>query len=143
MIIISENNEYRYCAACLPRDAENINAVYSTDGLIWLLFGNKGLIELPNNSKVLGVIGNREQISEELLDELGYNAMTVDGKIFPHPSDALEYDLKQKGILVDNPMSPKPKLKDVYSSKEWEEEFKKYSEYESKLVKAVIIKVKK
>lgn len=126
MILISENNEYRYYAVVVPKDAENINVIYFTDGQIWLLLGKAGWknpehIEIPENSKVLGVIGNEE-------DDNGYFGETS----IPY----LKKLCKEKGILIDNPIK-EPLTEDHTIFAELHHDFK------SKLVKAVIIKVKK
>jgi hypothetical protein len=131
MKLLSESQDYRYYAVVLPANAKDIRLVAET--ITWNIGNNIYGIETDwlRKLKILGVIGKESGISEEVAKEVLGDDKCKAGlnNIF-----LLKFRLKEKGILIENPI-PSPTGKESHE--------KLWQEHESKLVKAVIIKVKK
>jgi hypothetical protein len=149
MILLSENQDYRYYAEEVPPTAENIRIEYekliNKTYLYWRINWSNptdwGVKEIPHNSEILGVIGKVPEITKNFQE------------VFPTIAQARR-KMKELGILTENPI-PKPEFNYDFppdgpsdsmlasAEHDFEERSIQWQEHESKLVKAVIIKVKK
>jgi hypothetical protein len=142
LVKLTSTETHDYCVVALPKEASDI--VLSNEWLSFKVEGQRDFIpEIPG--EILGVIGNGEFLGYEVVKELlGFEPE------FMHEDQFIEI-LKEKGILVENPIE-KPNIIEYIGLvfvplDEAHESYQKYlklwKEAESKLVKAVIIKVKK
>lgn len=148
MIKLTTTETHEYFAVPVPKDATDIEQSH------FHLF-----YELPNHIieksiyvgrefELLGVIGNGETISEDLAREIVLtllNDETTEARFIVKKtySGNLIQILPSKGILLENPIEcPRPIKGDTFNIK-YGQKRKIWQSYESKLVKAVIIKVKK
>lgn len=170
LIKLTSTETHEYFAVPVPRDARHIarqrishgenEGQYSLSYQAQFL-DTKGFITkyvdvgVKQQFWILGVIGNGEKISQEIAQEISEATLGI--KIIHHPKDKpdyinwLKFKLGEKGILVENPFK-KPKYISIGAAcvgieqqrmNEYSKNKAEWQSCESKLVKAVIIKVKK
>lgn len=152
MIKLTTTGTHEYFAVPVPASATTIQVEKNLAQTKWFVYwGDKDkwdTIRLPFECpELLGVIGNGEEISEELAISVlyeDYPSYEYDGG---NALKVLKTLLSEKGILVENPVQ-KPARDDNRKSHNkgdapYFNQLERWQSYESKLVKAVIIKVKK
>lgn len=164
MILISENKDYKYFAVAENRDSTNFSIEEFNDRGSYVLHsktveGYRAIYPLGIHAyspEIIGVLVDGEEIPEEIAFEILYDGCKFqDGNIkpfTPFPPGAiseLKSLIKSKGILIDNPIDEPNKAEFIDpiwcrsgECKAYQDSVKEFESYESKLVKAVIIKVK-
>lgn len=147
MILLSENNDYKYYAVEVPVNSHHISKVYVMDDNDPTLYysetedrqGDETWLSIENDFEIIGVLGKGEEIPEEESKEI------ISAAVYSKLHDGADIGfllktlLHSKGILIENPI-PEPKRSVVRYTDSFEFGWRRH--YESKLVKAVIIKVK-
>ena len=160
MILLTSTPEYDYYAVPVPVKINHVwidegenegESAYNlmTDYAIHLMIDKKA------SPVILGVIGSGEQISEEvaqqILDDGSYRPPLIAKN---HYRTKILRALNEKGILLENPIE-KPKFDYSFppdgpsdsmlasAEEDYEQRFNNWQSYESRLVKAIILKVKK
>lgn len=155
MIKLTSTETHEYFAVPVPKDATLIEV---ENGIIFYETPESRIeksIHIDRkykNSELLEVVGQGSEISEDIAKEIlgqdkckaGLNDMFL-----------LKFRLKDKGILVESPIKEpnRPTFINAFCGQDhevndqirddYEKELSDWQSYESKLVKAVILKVKK
>lgn len=150
LIKLTTTETHEYFAVPLPMDArkiykENLAGYYFLHHECNI--EDEGWREIESDFELLGVIGNGEDISQEIAQEVSEATLGI--KITHHPKDKpdyinwLKFKLIEKGILVENPIEKPLPIKGLENNMCYLDKLDDWQSYESKLVKAVILKIKK